>query len=163
MVKSSGWLRRYECHLCVLPLCVAIVCRLCVLPLCVAFVCRLLCLYVFMSRKKQFLGQNTKLYMSKRQMSLCFYVFGNAPLSHIGVSIILQNIRIFFSLRNRGEACKIQKGLSMCPTNLITQCTICMFLYMCFSLFPYVRVRESAYLGTRGSAKFFFFYEVFFV
>ncbi len=49
-----------------------------VLPVFIVFVCRL---YVFMLRKKLFWGQTkNRILMLKQQMSLCFYVFGNAPL-----------------------------------------------------------------------------------
>jgi hypothetical protein len=75
-VGGSGGERIYffVCCLGVLPLSVAFVCRLCLSPLSVAF-------YVFMSKNYFWDKTQNRIFMSKQHMSLCFYVFGNAPLS----------------------------------------------------------------------------------
>ena len=47
-----------------------------------------------MSRKKLFLGRNTKTYLYVKQlMSLCFYVFGNAPIIELGCDFF-ERVRI---------------------------------------------------------------------
>ncbi len=61
------------------------------------------------------------------------------------------------------EFCVRKMGLTIWPPIRSHNIQFVCFLYMCFSHFPYIRLRVPAYLGRRGSAQFSFFFLSFFV